>query len=807
MRTILQDVRYGFRMLAKSPAFTAAALLTLMLGIGATAAIFSVVDAVLLRALPFRDPAQLVAVFEDDSRVGFPRDTPAPGNYKDWSEQTQVFQGVAATAGRVYNLSGKGEEPEKLEGEKATHNLLSVLGLTPELGRPFTADEDRPGFEHVALISHELWTRRFAADRKLVGREILLNNEKYTVIGVLPPGFHFESKNGDILTPMAFTPEELASRGSHYLTVLARLQPGVTVEKANAALQVLLKTRAQQYPEHMRDLQGFVAEPLQLSYTYEVRSGLIVLMAAVGFILLIACANIANLLLSRAAGRQRELAVRTALGANRGRLVRQLLTESALMAIGGGALGILLADWCFLFLKNLIPEDLSRTVALTLDFRVLAFALAISLASSVLFGLAPAVQISGIDLNEVLKQGGRGNTGPRRSIFRSILVIGEVALSLVLLVGSGLMIESFANLRGLNPGFRADHVLTMRLEVPQTKYGNFARRTQFFQNVLERVRAIPGVKTAGFTTALPLTWKGGTSSFTPENIVLPRGLVNDANNRVVSPGYFEAMRIPLRRGRLFDEHDGPQAPPVALINETMAKKFWPNVDPLGRRMQLHSEGTSWFQIVGIVADVRQMGLNEPPRQEMYFPYWQAEKNWFVPRDLAIRTDGDPKALVASVKQTIASIDRDQPISDIKTMDQWLDEEVASRHVQTTLLGGFAALALILACIGIYGVLAYVVTQRTSEIGLRVALGADARSVFLAVARQGMSLAGIGITLGIAASLALSSLLQSLLFDVKPTDPATYLSASAVFALVALLACYIPARRASKVDPLVALRYE
>jgi putative ABC transport system permease protein len=579
------------------------------------------------------------------------------------------------------------------------------------------------------------------------------------------------------------------------------------VEKANAALAVLLKTRAQQHPNELGTMQGFVAEPLQLSYTYEVRSGLIVLMAAVGFILLIACANIANLLLSRAAGRQRELAVRTALGANRGRLVRQLLTESALMAIGGGALGILLADWCFLFLKNLIPEDLSRTVALTLDFRVLAFALAISLASSVLFGLAPAVQISGIDLNEVLKQGGRGNTGPRRSIFRSILVIGEVALSLVLLVGSGLMIESFANLRGLNPGFRADHVLTMRLEVPQTKYGNFARRTQFFQNVLERVRAIPGVKTAGFTTALPLTWKGGTSSFTPENIVLPRGLVNDANNRVVSPGYFEAMRIPLRRGRLFDEHDGPQAPPVALINETMAKKFWPNVDPLGRRMQLHSEGTSWFQIVGIVADVRQMGLNEPPRQEMYFPYWQAEKNWFVPRDLAIRTDGDPKALVASVKQTIASIDRDQPISDIKTMDQWLDEEVASRHVQTTLLGGFAALALILACIGIYGVLAYVVTQRTSEIGLRVALGADARSVFLAVARQGMSLAGIGITLGIAASLALSSLLQSLLFDVKPTDPATYLSASAVFALVALLACYIPARRASKVDPLVALRYE
>ncbi len=806
MRTFLQDIRYGLRILAKSPGFTAAALLTLMLGIGATAAIFSVVDAVLLRALPFRDPSRLVAVYEDISHWGFPRNTPAAGNYADWKAQTRVFEDVAATAFQVYNLSGKGEDPEKLEGEKATQNLFSVLGVTPELGRLFTADEDRPGFQHVALISHELWTRRFGADRKVIGREILLNNEKYTVIGVLPPGFHFEAKNGDIWTPMAFTPEQLTNRGAHYLNVVARLQPGVTVEKANAALQVLLKTRAQQRLEDLDVMDRFFAEPLQLSYTFEVRIGLIVLMAAVGFILLIACANIANLLLSRAAGRRRELAVRTALGANRSRLVRQLLTESALMAIGGGALGVLLADWCFVFLKNLVPEELSRMVALSMDFRVLAFTVTVSLACSVMFGLAPALQISGIDLNEVLKQGGRGNTGPRRSLFRSLLVIGEVALSLVLLVGSGLMIESFSNMRGLNPGFRADHVLTLRLEVPGTKYGNFASRTEFFQTVLERVRTIPGVKAAGFTSALPLTWKGGTSSFTPEHIVLPKGLPNDANDRVVSPGYFEAMRIPIRKGRFFDEHDGSQAAPAVIINETMARKFWQNQDALGRRMRYHHDG-AWFQIVGIVGDVRQMGLNEPPRQEMYFPYWQAEKNWMVPRDLAIRTAADPMALVASVKRTIASIDHDQPISDIKTMDQWLDEEVASRHVQTILLGGFAALALVLACIGIYGVLAYVVTQRTSEIGLRVALGADARSVFLAVARQGMSLAGIGIALGITASLALSSVLQSLLFDVKPTDPLTYLAASMVFALVALLACYIPARRAARVDPLVALRYE
>jgi putative ABC transport system permease protein len=806
MRTFLQDLRYGLRMLAKSPGFTAAALLTLTLGIGATAAIFSVVDAVLLRALPFRDPSRLVAVYEDVSHWGFPRNTPAPGNYADFKAQTQVFEDVAASAFQVYNLSGKGEDPEKLEGQSATHNLFSLLGVAPELGRVFTADEDRPGFQHVVLLSHDLWTRRFGADRKAIGREILLNNEKYSVIGVLPAGFHFEAKNEDIWTPMAFPAEQLLNRGTHYLNVVARLQPGVSVEKANASLQVLLKTRAQQYPEDLRVMDRFFAEPLQVSYTYEVRSGLKVLIAAVGFILLIACANIANLLLSRAAGRQRELAVRTALGANRARLVRQLLTESTLMALGGGALGILLADWCFVFLKNLIPEDLSRMIALTLDFRVLAFAVAVSLASSVLFGLAPALQISGIDLNEVLKQGGRGNTGPRRSLFRSALVIGEVALSLVLLVGSGLMIESFANLRGLNPGFRADHVLTMRLEVPDTKYGNFARRTQFFQNVLERVRTIPGVQVAGFTSALPLTFKGGTSRFTPEHVVLPQGLSNDANNRVVSPGYFEAMRIPLRRGRFFDEHDGALAAPVVLINETMARKFWRNQDALGRRMQLHADGP-WFQIVGIVADVRQMGLNEPPRQEMYFSYWQAEKNWFTPRDLAIRTAGDPTALVKSVKRTIASIDRDQPISDIKTMDQWLDEEVASRHVQTTLLGGFAALALILACIGIYGVLAYVVTQRTQEIGVRVALGADSGSIFRAVAKQGMSLAAAGIAIGVAASLALSRGLESMLFDVKPTDPLTYLGAALVFAFVSLLACYIPARRAAKVDPLVALRYE
>ena len=805
MTTFVQDLRYGVRMLAKSPGFTLAALLTLTLGIGATAAIFSVVDAVLLRSLPFRDPDRLVAVYEDISKLGFPRNTPAPGNYADWKAQNQIFEDAAAVVWQVYDLSGKGEEPEKLEGQLTTYNLFSLLGVKAELGRVFLPEEDRPGATHVALISHDLWTRRFASDRAVVGREILLNNEKYTVVGIMPEGFHFPVKETEVWTPAAFTASQLMNRSDHYLRVFARLQPGVSVEKANAQLSVLLDGLKTQHPD-VREIDRFYAEPLQLSFTYRVRRGLIVLLAAVGFILLIACANIANLLLSRSNARRREIAVRAALGAGRWRIVRQLLTESALIALSGGALGILLADWCFLFLKNLIPEDLSRTIALTLDLRVLAFAVIISLVSSILFGLAPALQVSSFDLNDVLKQGGRGSSGARRKSFRDLLVIGEVALSLVLLIGSGLMIQSFTNLRGLNPGFQTDHVLTMRLEIPRTKYAIFSSRTKFFQNVLDRVRALPGVKVAGFTSALPLTWKGGTTSFAPEHRIVKEGIITEANNRVVSPGYFEAMRIPLRKGRLIDERDGPQTPPVVVINETMAKTFWPNEDPLGQRLQFSHRGP-WIQIVGIVGDVRQMGLDEPPRQEMYYPYWQAEHNWMVPRDLVIRTAGDPLAMIGPVRQAVAAIDRDQPISDIKTLDGWLDEEVASRQVQTTLLGGFSALALILACIGIYGVLSYVVTQRTQEIGVRIALGADRGDIFGTVTRQGMALVAIGIGSGLVASLAVSRVLRNLLFDVKPTDPMTYLAAAAVFTVVALLACYVPARRAARIDPIVALRYE
>ncbi len=807
MGTFAQDLRYGFRLLVQSPGFTTIALLTLTLGIGATTAIFSVVDAVLVRSLPYRDPGRLVRVYEDASKVGFPYNTPAPGNYQDWKAQTQVFEGVAALNPGIYNLTGDGE-PLKLSGMGASHNLFSLLGVTPMLGRTFSADEDKYGGPHVAVIAHSLWQTKFGGDRTVIGREVLLNNEKYTIIGVMPSGFSFPYADVSLWSPLALSPKGAANRGSHFLEVVARLQPGITVEKANADLRVLASRLAREFPDTNADIERFFTEPLQSSYTRDVRRGLIFLLTSVGFILLIACANIANLLLSRAAAREREIAMRTALGASRARVIRQLLTESALLAITAGGLGILLADRCFLFLKNLVPEDLAQSAALTLDWQLLGFAILISLASSFLFGLAPALQVSKLDLNDVLKEGGRGSSGGRRKLFRNLLVIGEVALSMMLLVGSGLLLQSFAKLRGLDPGFRADHVLTMNLQSSTDNPEGFNDRSRFFQAVLDKVSALPAVQTVGVTSALPLTWDGGTTGFMPEGVPIRKDVIYDANDRVVTPGYFEAMGIPLRKGRLFDARDGLNAPPVAIINETMARTFWPNQDPVGRRFQPGlGPGTPWYRVVAIVGDVRQMALNQPPRQEMYFPMWQSKVNWMIPRDLVIRTAGDPLALAGAVQKAVWSINRNQPISKVMALDKLLDEQLTQRRVQTTLVGGLAALAMILACVGIYGVLSYLVVQRTREIGVRVALGASASAIMRDVAGQGMSLTGIGIAAGVVASSLLSRLLTTLLFGVRATDPLTYVAAAVLFAIVGFISCYVPTRRAMKVDPMVALRYE
>lgn len=790
-------------MLGKTPGFTTIALITLALGIGATAAIFSVVDAVLLRSLPYRDPSRLVMIYEDISKDGFPHNTPAPANYAEWKKQPQLFQDVAAMRLDSFNLTAPGEHPEQRGGASITWNLFPVLGVQPVLGRLLTSADDLPGAHKVAVIGHALWMQRFGGDPSLIGRDIFLNGEKYAVVGIMPRGFVFPTKESEIWTPIAFTPEQLADHGSHYLTVIGRLQPGITLTKANAQLSVLAKRMSRDFPDNPID--NFFAEPLQYSYTRDVRQGLILLFAAVGFILLIACANIANLLLSRSAVRSREIAVRTALGASRSRIVRQLLTESILLSAGGGLAGIMLAVWCFNFLASLIPADLSQSVALQLDSRMLLFTAAVSLACSVFFGLVPALQIAHVDLNDVLKEGARGNAGPRRKGLRNLLAIGEAALSLMLLVGSGLLLESFVNVRGLDPGYRSDHVLTARLQMANR---TFASRTQFFEGVLDRIRSLPGVESVGVTSALPLTWKGGTNSFIPEKMQMKRELTYDANDRVVSPGYFKTMRIPLIRGRLFTSSDGPDAQPVVIINETMARMFWPGQDPIGRRFQpAFEKDTPEFRIIGIVGDVRQMNLSQPARQEMYFDYRQSKDNWMLPRDVVIRTSLDPASLASAVRTAVWSVDPSQPVSHVLTLDQVLDEEVADRRVEAMLLGTLAALALILACVGIYGVMSYTVTQRTQEIGVRVALGANASSVFRTVAGHGLLLTGLGIAIGVGASLALSQLLASLLFGVNATDPLTYAVATGLFVLVAMIACLLPARRAAKVDPVTALRYE
>ncbi len=548
MQTIWQDARYGWRMLAKSPGFTFVALLTLMLGIGSNAAIFSVVNAVLLRALPFQDPERLVMVWEDASKIGFPRNTPSSGSFSDWKADRKTFDDVAALATGISNLTGNGE-PEQLVREQATSNLFAVLGVQPELGRVFTADEDKPGAGRVAVISHGLWKRRFGGDGSVIGKAISLDGANHTIIGVMPQGFSFPWKGTDLWLPMGFTAETLASRGNHYLLVVARLRSGVLLSQANADLQVLLKNLTRQYPDFYSFVDRFFAEPVRDFYTQDVRRGLILLLIAVGCILLIACANLANLLLSRATGRAREIAVRTAVGASRVRLVRQLLTESILLSLGGGVLGLLMAQWCFAFLKNLVPADLGLSAQLTMDWRVLGFATGVTAASSVLFGLAPALQASRVDLHEVLKEGGRGGIGSRRRGVRDALVVAEVALSLLLLIGAALLLRSFSNLRGIDPGFRADHVLAVHVNVPESKYDQFARRSEFFDRVLERVRALPGVRSAGFTSVLPLTNKGGTNGFTVEGKPPRPGFINDACNRVISPGYMETMGIAITRAR------------------------------------------------------------------------------------------------------------------------------------------------------------------------------------------------------------------------------------------------------------------
>ncbi len=810
METVIKDIRYGVRGLLKRPGFTIIALITLTLGIGANTAIFSVINAVLLRPLQFKNPEQLVIVWEDATFAGFPRNTPAPANFFDWKNQNQSFSDMAACAEFSFNLTGDGE-PERVTAFAVTENFLPLFGVQPLLGRSFLAEEDRPGANKVVVLSHSLWQSRYGGDRQVVNREILLNGEKHTVVGVMPASFQFLNREVRLWVPIAFTPENAANRGGHYLNVVGRLKPGVSQSQAQADMNAVMSRIARDHPEETFEGKlSAIVMPMREQLVGDTRSSLVVLLIAVGFVLLIACANVAGLLLARAVGRRREIALRIALGASRSRVVRQLLTESLLLATVAGVLGSLLAYWSFTFLQGLVPPEMALLTSLNLDSRILAFTLLISIVTGIIFGLVPALQSANIDLNDALKQTSARATSTGR--LRNALIVSEVALSIVLLVGAGLLIQTLFQLFRQYAVLEPDKVLTLRTELPPDKYKEAAQRANYYRQVLERVERLPGVASAGYVTSIPLSWKGGTSGFYPEGITSPiPGMAYDANHRQVSADYLRTMNVPLVTGRHFDNRDNENSMPVAIINETMARQYWPGEKALGRRFKIgdpNEPGKLWKEIVGIVADVRQMGIDEPVKAEMYFPYQQIT-DWpgYLPRDLAIRTTGDTANLVSSVRQVIREVDPDQPVSNVATMAEVLGEEAAQRRMGMIMLVAFAALALVLASIGIYGVLAYFVTQHTNEIGVRLALGATPRNILFLVLKKGMGLTLIGVAIGMAASFALTRWMSSLLFGVKAADPLTFVAVPLLLGVVALLACAIPARRATKVDPMVALRYE
>jgi putative ABC transport system permease protein len=807
METFIQDIRFGIRMLAKKPMFSIIAVITLALGIGANTAIFSVVNGVLLRPLPFKEPDRLMMIRET-KLPQFPEFSVAPGNFLDWKKQNTVFERLVAYKGSSLNLIGT-DDPERLRALNVTEGFFAMLGAQPQLGRDFLAEEDQVGHNNVVILSYGLWQRRFSGDPKILNQTITLNRQAYTVIGVMPATFHFGSGENelDLWTPMAFTEGQAQNHGGHGLVAIGQLKPGITVDQARAEMSAIAGRLAAQYPVDI----GWDVKimPLLEFSVRSIKPALLILLVAVAFVLLIACANVANLLLARAAGRQKEIATRTSLGASRWRIVRQLLTESLLLSLLGGALGLALAKWGMDLLLTLAPPDLPRLNNVSLDGRVLAFTATITLLTGVIFGLVPALQSSKPNLNETMKDAGRGSTeGGRRQRIRSTLVVLEVATALVLLVGAGLMIKSFWQLQKVDPGFNPDNTLTVQVSLPKTKYPEESQQVAFFQQLIERVATLPGVQSAGAGHVVPLSGNDFVLAFEIDGRPpLQPGVTQSTNYYSVSADYFKAMGIPLRRGRVFTERDIKDSPRVAVINETMAKKIFPDEDPIGKRITFDNRqkgNPEWFEIVGIVGDVKQYSLDQVTTMQTYEPYIQQT---FPYMTLVVRTTGDPTNLNAAIRSEVLKLDKEQPTTNFKTLNEFFSISIAQQRFSVVLLGMFAVVALVLSAVGIYGVLSYAVTQRTHEIGIRVALGAGKRDVLRLVVGQGMLLTVIGVAGGLGAAFALTRLMASLLFGVTATDAVTFASVASLLLAVALLACYIPARRATKVDPLVALRYE
>lgn len=801
MNTLLQDLRYGIRMLLKNPGFSVVAVIALGLGIGANAAIFSVVNTVLLRPVPYADPDRLMVLRENEPPK-FPEFSISPGNFLDWQKQNTFFEKLAAINGTAFILAGEGAEPERLRGARVSAGLFEMLGVNPIHGRTFLEEEDQPGHENVVILSSGLWKRRFASDPNAIGQPITLSGISYTIVGVLPPSFGFPDRETDVWAPVAFTARDAQAHGSHFLSVIGRLKPGATVEQARVEMSAIAGRLAEQYPDTNAGW-GVDVFPMQEYDVRDIRPALLVLLCAVGLVLLIACANVANLLLARATARQKEIAIRTALGASRWRVARQLLTESILLALVGGAVGVLLAQWGIGSLLALAPQELPRVKDVTLDARVLGFTLLVTLLTGVIFGLVPALQSSTPNLNETLKEGGRGTTGGHHRI-RAGLVITEVALALVLLIGAGLLIRSFYRLQQVDPGFNSSNALAVTVSLPGRKYPQPEQRTAFFTQLIEKVSALPGVVAVGASQSLPIQGDfllGFTIQGRPP---YAPGEDPSTNYYSVSPDYFKSMGIPLLRGRVFTEQDRAGAPRVAIINEEMAKRYFPDEDPIGKRIHVTQGPEIFREIVGIVGDVKQYGLAQPTTLQTYEPSPQMQ---FSTMTLVVRAEGNVAPLGGAIRTQVLAIDKEQPISRIRPLEQVVSESVAKQRFSMLLLGIFAAVALILAAVGLYGVMSYSVTQRTHEIGIRTALGASQTDVLKLVVGQGVMLALAGVGIGLLSAFALTRLMVVLLFGISATDPLTFVAISAVLLLVALAACFVPARRATKVDPTIALRYE
>ncbi len=795
-----QDLRFGLRMLRKNPGFALIAILTLALGIGATTLIFSVVHAVLLRPLPLKDAERVVRIGEAHDGTEMTTANVSYANFLDLGAQTESLASIAASRFWFATLTDNGE-PEQVAGTMVTAQYFATLGMAPMRGRVFTNEEDQPNSAPVVLLSHALWQSRFGADEAIIGKTIQVSGNRTTVIGVMPPEMTFPGQS-KLWIPLRAGGSLRDNRRSHLLQVVGRLKPNAMLEQAQAELSAMAARIEEQHPGVDPKLKLNAAN-LQATLVAPLRPALLVLLGAVAFLLLIACANVANLLLARAASREKEMAIRAALGAGRWRLGRQLLTESLLLAGLGGAVGVLLALWGVGLIATLDPASFPRINEVMVDAKVMGFALLVSLLTGVLFGLAPILQLPKQGLHATLKEGGRGSVGTSRGRLQQALVVSEIALTLVLLIGAGLLINSFVKLMQVKRGFDPTNVLTVNVTLPFAKYNDNARTIAFVRQMLERVSTIPGVVAAGVTSTLPMSG-GAATGFVIEG----RPLADKepiADIRSVDANYFRTLAIPLRAGRTFTERDSENAPRVMLINEEMARQHWPNESPIGQRVTMKDWGEPLMgEIVGIVGDVKADGLDADLRPMIYWPYAQFPNNF---NNLVIRTAGDPLNIVAAVKANIWSVDAAQPLASLRTMEAVIADSVAPRRFNLSLLGSFAALALLLAAVGIYGMLAYTVTQRTHEIGIRMALGARAADVVKMIVGQGMRLAFMGIGIGLLAAFGLTRLMEKLLFGVRATDPATFVMIPILLVVIALLACSLPARRATKTDPMIALRCE